>query len=795
LLGNLAAAFQVGDSRGLGPVREALQGGLSGFGARLGDWFWGPSRVIYIPDKLITINEFPYWSFLFADLHPHLIALPIAVLMIALAYECFDDRRTTNDERRTTNEDDHLVKGGWSVIVGRWGLAALTLGALAVTNSWDFPTYTVLLGGALLGRAWREPSRRAMNAHRLSSLILHPSSLGARAISAIATTLLIAASALVLYLPFFQNFQAVVRGAGWVQEGTPLPLYVLIYGLALAILGPVVFAALWRLLGHRERLSRRPLADHLAEDAIPPVLGIVANASTHAALGRRLRRVLLITPALLLVISATQPALGLKLWLGALILVGLAVLLARRPSPAIWFAVWMAAVGWMVSLGMELIYIRDHLEGGDAYRMNTVFKFGFQVWVLLALAAAAALPWLARGLRRLGALVQGVGWAAFVALIALALVFPIVGTPSRLATRFPEYPGPTLDGLAFMDQATYDWNGHTIDLRPDGAAIRWLNEHIDGTPVVVQSSLEFYRAYGVRIAANTGLPTIVSPLHASEQHDPEQVAERDQDVQALYLTTDLDTALRLLSKYHVGYIYVGQIERAAYGEAGATKFDQMAGSYLAPVYNQDGVKIFQVSESVYSIAAQPIGAPSPPVGVQPQPAAAPPQPADGPPLETLERQVNDNPTVAGLAFGLGQRYYNLGRFDDAITVLNRAAAANPKDVPLHQLLGDVLRDAGRNDEAEAAYRAAADANPTAGNYNKLGVNLIKMGRLEQAEEAFLQAIAADPNVAAPFFHLGEIYEQQGQKDRAVEQYQQYLAIAPPDDQFRATATEAIAKLK
>src|SRR6266540_5686598 len=100
--------------------------------------------------------------------------------------------------------------------------------------------------------------RAPTNAHRLSSLILHPSSLGARAVSAIATTLLIAASALLLYLPFFQNFQAVVRGAGWVHEGTPLPLYVLIYGLSLAILVPMVFAALWRLLGYRERLSRRP---------------------------------------------------------------------------------------------------------------------------------------------------------------------------------------------------------------------------------------------------------------------------------------------------------------------------------------------------------------------------------------------------------------------------------------------------------------------------------------------------------------------------------------------------------
>ena len=67
LLGNLASAFQVGWSQGLAPAREALRGGLSGFGERLGSWFVGPSRVIEIPDKLLTINEFPFWSYLFAE--------------------------------------------------------------------------------------------------------------------------------------------------------------------------------------------------------------------------------------------------------------------------------------------------------------------------------------------------------------------------------------------------------------------------------------------------------------------------------------------------------------------------------------------------------------------------------------------------------------------------------------------------------------------------------------------------------------------------------------------------------
>jgi YYY domain-containing protein len=840
LLGNLAAAFPAGDSRGIGPVRDALLGGLSGFGARLGDWFWGPSRVITIPGKLLTINEFPYWSFLFADLHPHLIALPIAVLMIAIVYELFDDRRPTTDDRRPT--DEHLadeetgdrrqeialrsrVSGlTTSAVVGRWLLAALTLGALAVTNSWDFPTYALLLGGALLGRAWRS-SRRPTTDHRppttddQPSSILDPrssildprSSIWIRMIGVLVTTVLIAGGALLLYLPFFQSFQPeVTRGLGRVREGTPLILYALVYGLFLAVLVPAIFVAGWRLLRHQERRARGPRMGEPAavEEAEAQVVGIVAGAPTSAALWRRLRRVLLIAPALLLAVTVTQPVLSLKLWLGALILLGAAMLLARRITPAVWFIIWMTVVGWAVSLGIELVYVRDHLDGGDAERMNTVFKFGFQVWVLLALAAAAALPHMVRWLRRMGPLAQSAGGVALAALLALALVFPLAGTPSRLATRFPITPGPTLDGLAFMDTGEFDVSPGEIgqldsgfpihiSLRGDGAAIHWLNENIRGTPIVLQSDLGFYRAYGVRIAANTGLPTVVSPLHASEQHDPDQVAERDRDVQTLYRTIDVDQALQLLSKYRVGYVYVGQIERAAYGDAGMAKFDQMAGSYLNVVYDQDGVKIFEVNESVYSITPPPPGAPIQPVMPAQPPAAQPPaQPAEGEAsLETLEQQVRLNPTVASLAFGLGQRYYGLGRYDDAISVLDRAATANPGDVPLHQLLGDVLRDAGRNEQAAEAYRAAAEASPTAGNYNKLGLHLLKMGALDKAAEAFQQAIAADPSVAEPFYHLGEIYEQQGQKAPAVEQYQKYLEIAPPDAEFRNAATKAIERLK
>jgi tetratricopeptide (TPR) repeat protein len=449
--------------------------------------------------------------------------------------------------------------------------------------------------------------------------------------------------------------------------------------------------------------------------------------------------------------------------------------------------------------------------------MNTVFKFGMQVWVLLALAAAAALPLLWRSLRRLGVVAQGIAGALLVALLTVALLFPLVGTASRVAYRFPETTGPTLDGLAFMDHATFSaeyLNGALIDLRGDADAIRWLNANIVGTPVVLQSSMEFYRTYGVRVAANTGLPTVVGALHENEQRDGELVGQRDSEVQQIYGTPDPNEALRLLSKYHVGYVYIGAIERAAYSASGIAKFDQMAGSYLDLAYSNDTVKIYRVNEGVYSLAGltsvnkppqsaqQPRPAPGQPAlpvePAQPRQPVQPAQPAPNtnqPSLAELEQQVAANPTAASPAFGLGQMYRDLGRLDRAIEVLGPAADANPQDIALHQLYGDILRDAGRNDDAEAAYRAAATAGPTAGNYNKLGNELLKMGRLDKAEEALKQAIGVDASLADPYYHLGEIYEQQGKRDLAAQQYEQYLAIAPADGALRAQATEALQRVK
>ena len=751
LAGNLAGFFAVGSSRGFEPVWEALQkGGLGQLGANLGDWYWWPSRVIPF-----TINEFPFWTFLFADLHPHMIALPIALLAVALCYRVMDGERWMVDGSVAAAGDEQSERAYHRLAsTGHLLLLALALGTLAVTNSWDFPTYGLLAGLALLGGAWRRAGRAERGVPLRALLWAGLVGIG------------VGLGGLALYAPFFDHYYALIGGVGLVQpDATVARDYAAVYGLFLAVILPLLVGAALRSVAHLTRLraaARGPTA----------LLG--GGALLAALIG-----------------IALVPQVGLRLALLLAIMLGGLLLVQRRSGTGAWFTTLLITLGMAVSLGVETVYVRDHLAGGDSYRMNSVFKFGQQIGVLFALAAAIGLPHMLRGLQRLGGpTARTTAITALVGLAALAAVFPLAGVPSRISNRFAVDSGPTLDGLAFMDQASFDYDCAAfggcepgvsrvaVDLRGDGAAIDWLNRTIDGTPVVLQSNLWFYRAYGIRVAANTGLPTVISSLHASEQRDGAFTAPRDRDVEQLFRTLDVETALRVLAKYRVDYLYIGGVERAFY-PSGLNKFASMSGSYLDPVYNAAGVQIYRV-RNIPPLYAQPApvefaSAPQPNV---PQPSAPQPSAEQAAGLSEMEEANRVNPTDGPTAFGLAERYRALGRLNDAAQVLAVAARSNPSDIGVHHLWGDILAEAGRYDEAEQAMLAAAQAQPSAGNWHKLAAGLLAWGKPDKAEIAFTQVLSIDPGYAEAYYGLGVVYAQRGDNQTAVDALETYLELAP-----------------
>jgi uncharacterized membrane protein len=192
-------------------------------------------------------------------------------------------------------------------------------------------------------------------------------------------------------------------------------------------------------------------------------------------------------------------------------------------------------------------------------------------------------------------------------LLAAAALYPILATKAKWDIRMnPEAPN-TLDGMAFMPYVEYgdtDYAGNsvTINLANDYQALRWIQRHLHGSPVIAEAhSGNPYRSIGNRVAMYTGLPSIIGwDWHQRQQRavlPGDLVSRRIQDVNTLYNTPDMLEAQSILDKYDVSYLYVGDLERAYYRPEGIAKFEQMVmNGDLEIVYQDTAVTIYRVKE-------------------------------------------------------------------------------------------------------------------------------------------------------------------------------------------------------
>ena len=510
----------------------------------IGDWYWLPSRAI-VPAKAGEITEFPFFSFLYADLHAHMLALPVTLLVLAWALSVV------------------LSRGQWGRGWGRW-LLGLTFGALAAgvlraANTWDQPTYLALASLALL-YAWLA---------RLFSQGLS----WRRALAAGASLALLVGLSYLLFQPFNANFHPGYNEIlPWQGHHTNLSSYLVHWGLFLFILAAWLFDELVDWMSATPLSSLRRVWPYRAM-----LLGLLA------ALALLLAALLLRGVVVAVIILPLGVASGL--------------LLLRPDQPAAKrFVLFLVGTGLTLTLAVELIALQ-----GD--RMNTVFKFYFQAWTLLAISAAAALAWL---LPRLIGWAAGWRWAWTAGLALLifgAGLNTVTSTAHKVVDRMAPSAPHTLDGMAYMQYATLldgppGGAGLEMNLAQDAAAIHWMQLNIPGSPVIVEAHTQEYRHWGNRYTIYTGLPGVIGwEVHQRQQRavlPSEWITERIVQIAQFYRTTDPTVAREFLQRYGVQYVIVGQLERIYYPGPGLEKFQQLEGQLWQRVYSQGDTEIYRV---------------------------------------------------------------------------------------------------------------------------------------------------------------------------------------------------------
>jgi len=546
-------------------------GGYAAQNAQRPEWvYWDAIHIDRLTPRANTINQFPFATFLYGDLQPHMLALPLALaalgLMVALVRQGSGFRSQESGVRLL----------GWLSIASCLVLLALVIGALGATNDWDYPTYLALsiatLGLVALARRRRGASNRAALIGWLVS------SLGLFALSK------------ALFLPFTQHYAAVAGLRLWHEIGTSATELLKINGLWLFLL---LSAGL--LLDRRYVRANRLRTGLLVGALVLLVLAVVLDASALIIL------VPLAAAAAWLCIGVARAA-GNRTRMSADER-GYAPVVRVRPrsfasnfvsSPASQLLMLWVLTALLVTLTSEIFVAPD-----DVGRQNTVLNLGMQSWLLLACASAPASMWLWRASR--GRFALGWAWrAAALLLIVAALVYPISATPARVADRFDARSGPTLDGMAFMRTGLWAENGRQFPLAEDADAIAWMRAHIDGTPIVLEAQTDPYRWAG-RVSAYTGLPTLLG--WSWHEHQQRSVAlagrvidSRQRLIKQLYTLASPSETIRQLQLYGVEYVYVGQLERALYPPAGLARFAALAqAGKLQLVYQQGATVIYRVA--------------------------------------------------------------------------------------------------------------------------------------------------------------------------------------------------------
>ncbi|MGJ3238285.1 MAG: DUF2298 domain-containing protein [Anaerolineae bacterium] len=527
---------------------------------RGGWWWWHTSRILtdYNLDGTLAviqpIDEVPAFSFILMDVHPHVLALPFVALALGMAINILLIGR----------EPDRYQIALYGVMIG----------GLIFLNTWDGPILLVIL---VASEALRRLMARGatLTVHDWLSLIIFGATLAVIAILA--------------YLPFLIGFRSQAGGLiPNLMTPTAFRHYVLMFGPLLLLTGTWLIHE--TLYGARHQRMNWRLGVQVAGGIVGVLLMLVVvfitvgvalpesrsfvsqflqtNGGVDVVLPEVLQRQLstlllpfVIVSALTAIVARLFPAERLSSD-------------DRRAityAPATGFALVLLAGALAVTLVPEFVYLRDNF----GTRINTIFKFYYQAWILLGVVSAYAVYVMLfepQRDRRLSPIPRTLYGAMLVFVLIACVPYLFFGMYSRAVIEQQRHVLPV------EQQARLTLDGRADNLSADYfSAVQCLGELVRGDDVVIaEASQNTYNSEYGRVGAFYGLPTLINWENHQRQWRGATygavAGTRRPDIDRLYSDLRWEVVRPVIDQYSIDYILYGPTERSQYGEAGEEKF-------------------------------------------------------------------------------------------------------------------------------------------------------------------------------------------------------------------------------
>ena len=553
---------------------------------RSGIWWWRASRVV--SDTGLegsvkeVIDEFPMFSFQLGDLHPHVLAIPFVMFAIAIALNVLirklDEKKERTYLAETLLNEDFALKDSamirWVCSPDFW-LTAVCVGGLLFLNMWDFPFYfglycLCITAAQVHNFGW---NRRAFTTF-------------------FETALPLGAGCILLYSLFFLSFASQAGGIAPSGVFVTRPVqFIIMFGF---FLFPVLCWQFSRMKGCGRTSIRFGSGASLAifaalmllECNIYIALLLIRTGSSAGMLmqaaeaftdmqqitsienglsGFFSRRIAALPTLLILFLIAGMSFTLIRQFAKADTLSGL-----EPAHPADVFCSLTALIAAALVIFPEFFYLRD-LFGT---RMNTIFKFYYQAWILFGLTAAYAVSVCLESRNLIKKVVFSFGMAV---LTAAAMIYPCLCTAGKW------------DGLKWKKDLTLEGAAYLHTSRPeDWMGLQWLRSAEPG--IVLEKVGSSYSGDNI-VSTFTGLPAVLGPMgHESQWRGGyKEMGSRNDDIKRIYETHSWETAKELLENYHVRYVFIGSAEKNAYNIQDK-KFDRN----LTKVFDSGNCRIYQV---------------------------------------------------------------------------------------------------------------------------------------------------------------------------------------------------------